>query len=162
MYIKEYWGNYIGGTDDSLNLVAYLEDKQKKELSLSEIFADLGLNKLAGDFTKTAVPLEFTHSNGVCTDFHFAIDVVTDLAALLLESKKSGGVNLHDLDEYDTPDFVVRITATPEERELMNRTLRHFATDPLSYDLSELVPEGDMREMAEICERLRRELEQSA
>ena len=28
--------------------------------------------------------LEFTHSDGVEMDFHFAIDVVTDLAAILL------------------------------------------------------------------------------
>ncbi|MFQ9273397.1 MAG: imm68 putative immunity domain-containing protein, partial [Faecalibacterium sp.] len=25
MYIKKYWGNFIGGSDDSLNLVAFLE-----------------------------------------------------------------------------------------------------------------------------------------
>ena len=24
MYIKKYWGNFIGGSDDSLNLVALL------------------------------------------------------------------------------------------------------------------------------------------
>ena len=31
-------------------------------------------------------------------DFHFAIDVVTDLAAILLECSVSGSVNLQDLD----------------------------------------------------------------
>ena len=36
-------------------------------------------------------------------DFHFAIDVVTDLAAILLECSVSGSVNLQDLDEYNTP-----------------------------------------------------------
>ena len=35
-------------------------------------------------------------------DFHFAIDVVTDLAAILLECSVSGSVNLQDLDEYNT------------------------------------------------------------
>ena len=40
MYIEKYWGNYIGGTDDSLTLLDYLMDKQKSEISLSEIFAD--------------------------------------------------------------------------------------------------------------------------
>ena len=30
MYIGKYWGNFIGGSDDSLKLVAFLED-QKKE-----------------------------------------------------------------------------------------------------------------------------------
>ena len=30
MYIDKYWGNYICVSDESLNLVAFLED-QKKE-----------------------------------------------------------------------------------------------------------------------------------
>ena len=38
MYIKKYWGNFIGGSDDSLNLVAFLEDQKKEEIPLSEIF----------------------------------------------------------------------------------------------------------------------------
>jgi len=29
MYIKKYWYQYIGGTDDSLTLVGYLCDKGK-------------------------------------------------------------------------------------------------------------------------------------
>lgn len=31
MYITKYWGDYIGGTDDSLNLMEYLAGKQKKK-----------------------------------------------------------------------------------------------------------------------------------
>lgn len=161
MYIKEYWGNYIGDTDDSLNLIVYLADKKKKDISLSEIFTDLGLDHLNGVFTETTVPLAFTHSNGTCMDFHYAIDLITDLAALLLESKKSGHVNLHDLDEYDAPDVDVHITATPVEYDLMNKTLKDFAIAPLTYDLSEMVPEEDMKEMAELCDQLRQELEQN-
>lgn len=45
MYIKKDWGNFIGGSDDSLNLVAFFEDLKKEEISLSEIFAQIGLNK---------------------------------------------------------------------------------------------------------------------
>lgn len=30
MYIKKYWGNFIGGSDDSLNLVSFLEDQKKR------------------------------------------------------------------------------------------------------------------------------------
>ena len=44
MYIKKYWGNFIGGSDDSLNLVAFLEDQKKEEIPLSEIFAKIGLS----------------------------------------------------------------------------------------------------------------------
>lgn len=32
MYIKKYWGNFIGGSDDSLNLVAFLEDQKQEEI----------------------------------------------------------------------------------------------------------------------------------
>lgn len=46
MYIKKYWYNYIGGTDDSLTLVDYLYDKGKTKIPLSEIFNDTGLSKL--------------------------------------------------------------------------------------------------------------------
>ena len=54
MYIIEkYWDNYIGSTDDSLTLLEYLIDKKKTEISLSEIFADIGLDKLNGDFRET-------------------------------------------------------------------------------------------------------------
>ena len=45
MYIKKYWGNYIGGSDDSLNLVEFLADQNKEEITLSEIFAKIGLDK---------------------------------------------------------------------------------------------------------------------
>ena len=102
MYIKKYWGNFIGGSDDSLNLVAFLEDQKKEEIPLSEIFAKIGLDKQNWDFRQTVEYLEFTHSDGVEMDFHFAIDVVTDLAAILLECSVSGSVNLQDLDEYNT------------------------------------------------------------
>ena len=98
MYIKKYWGNYIGGSDDSLNLVEFLADQNKEEITLSEIFAKIGLDKQNWDFHQTAGYLEFTHSNGVEMDFHFAIDVITDLAAILLECSVSGSVNLKDLD----------------------------------------------------------------
>ena len=79
MYIKKYWGNFIGGSDDSLNLVAFLEDQKKEKIPLSEIFAKIGLDKQNWDFRQTVEYLEFTHSDGVEMDFHFAIDVVTDL-----------------------------------------------------------------------------------
>ena len=121
MYIKKYWGNFIGGSDDSLNLVAFLVDQKKEEIPLSEIFAKIGLDKQNWDFRQTVEYLEFTHSDGVEMDFHFAIDVVTDLAAILLECSVSGSVNLQDLDEYNTPARRIRITVTPEEHDAMNK-----------------------------------------
>ena len=158
MYIKKYWGNYIGGTDDSLNLIAFLADQKQEEIPLSHIFAKIGLDKQNWDFHQTVEYLVFTCSDGLEMDFHFAIDLVTDLAAILLECSVSGAVDLHDLDEYITPSRLIRVTATPEEHAAMNRALSDFVRDPLSYDLHELVPEEDMLAMAEDCENLRQEL----
>ena len=158
MYIKKYWGNYIGGTDDSLNLIEFLKDQDQDEISLSEIFAKIGLDKQNWDFHQTVEYLVFTYPEGWEMDFHFAIDLVTDLAAILLECSVNGAVDLHDLDEYITPSRLIRVTATPEEHAAMNRALSDFVRDSLSYDLHELVPEEDMLAMAEDCENLRQEL----
>lgn len=162
MYIKKYWGNFIGGSDDSLNFVAFLEDQKKEEIPLSEIFAKIGLDKQNWDFRQTVEYLEFTHSDGVEMDFHFAIDVVTDLAAILLECSVSGSVNLQDLDEYNTPARRVRITATPEEHEAMDKALEDFVQDPLSYDISEMMGEDEITDMAYQVEMLRKELYEAA
>ena len=162
MYIKKYWGNFIGGSDDSLNLVAFLEDLKKEEIPLSEIFAKIGLGKQNWDFRQTVEYLEFTHSNGVEMDFHFAIDVVTDLAAILLECSVSGSVNLQDLDEYNTPSRRIRITATPEEHDAMNKALADFTQNPPEYDLSEMMDDEEIHEMARDVEALRKELYEAA
>ena len=162
MYIKKYWGNFIGGSDDSLNLVAFLEDQKKEEIPLSEIFTKIGLDKQNWDFRQTVEYLEFTHSDGVEMDFHFAIDVVTDLAAILLECSVSGSVNLQDLDEYNTPARRIRITATPEEHDAMNKALADFAQNPLEYDLSEMMDNEEIQEMARDVEALRKELYEAA
>ena len=161
MYIKKYWGNFIGGSDDSLNLVAFLEDQKQEEIPLSEIFAKIGLDKQNWDFHQTVEYLEFTHSNGVEMDFHFASDVVTDLAAILLECSVSGSVNLQDLDEYNTPARRIRITATPEEYDAMNKAMADFVQDPLSYDISEMMGKDEITDMAYQVEMLRKELYES-
>ena len=162
MYIKKYWGNFIGGSDDSLNLVEFLVDQKKEEIPLGEIFAKIGLDKQSWDFRQTVEYLEFTHSDGVEMDFHFAIDVVTDLAAILLECSVSGSVNLHDLDEYNAPSRRIRITATPEEHNAMNKALADFAQNPMEYDLSEMMSGEEIQEMARDVEALRKELYEAA
>ena len=131
---------------------------KKEEIALSEIFAKIGLDKQNWDFRQTVGYLEFTHSNGVEMDFHFAIDVLTDLAAIMLECSVSGSVNLQELDEYNTPSRRIRITATPEEHDAMNKALEDFAENPLSYDLHELMDDVEIQEMAQDVEAIRKEL----
>ena len=130
MYIKKYWDNFIGGSDDSLTLVEFLVDQKKEEIPLGEIFAKIGLDKQNWDFRQTVEYLEFTHSSGVEEDFHFAIDVVTDLAAILLECSVSGSVNLQDLDEYNTPPVT---SASPPRRRSTTPWTEPWRTLPRTH-----------------------------
>ena len=157
MYIEKYWGNYIGGTDDSLTLLDYLSDKQKSEIPLSEIFADTGLYKQNWDFRKTIEWLEYTDQDGMSREFYYAIDLVTDLAALMLECVVNGSVSLGELMDNDITN-TVRITFTEDEKTAMNKALADFVQNPLAYDLHEMVPDEDMQAMARDCENLRKEL----
>lgn len=157
MYIEKYWGKYIGGTDDSLTLLDYLSDKLKSEIPLSEIFADTGLNKQNWDFRETVQWLEYTDQNGMEHEFYYAVDVITDLAALMLECSVNGSVSLGELLDNENGN-IVRITFTEEEKNAINKALADFAQNPLAYDLHEMVPDEDMQEMAQDCENLRKEL----
>ena len=58
MYIKKYWGNFIGGSDDSLNLVAFLEDQKKEEIPLSEIFAKIA-DDAVSNFVRIQMEMRF-------------------------------------------------------------------------------------------------------
>ncbi len=161
MYIEnKYWNNYIGDTDDSLTLIDYLADKGKEEISLSEIFSDTGLDKLNWEFRQTDICLEHEDKADRKYEFYYAIDLITDLAALMLECKMSGSVDLCELygSDLDAVTTNICITATQEELAKMNMSLEDFVSEPLTYDLSEMCPEEDMQEMANLCEELRKEL----
>ncbi len=165
MYIAgKYWENYIGDTDDSLTLVEHLAGKGRREIAVGEVLADFGLAGFPdryepADFRQPEQPLVYTDPEGWETEIYFAIDLLADLAALLLECRMSGGVDLCELFEgAETDEPQVVITATAAEHELLDQILRDFAAQPLAYDLSEMCPEEDMRSMGALCEELRQEL----
>ena len=158
MYISKYWGDFIGGSDDSLSLVEFLDGLNKEEITLKEIFTGIGLDRQNMDFRQTVENLGFINSTGLEMDFYYAIDVVTDLAAILLECKISGHVNLRDLgDNEDVKNRCIRVVATEEEYTAIKVALEDFVKDPKSYDLYEMIGD-DIIEMAEIVKELRQEL----
>ena len=156
MYIKNYWGNYIGGTDDSLTLLDYLLDKQKSILTLDEIFQDIGLKKLKGNFC-TSPNLHYTDTKGMVYDFYYAIDLIGDLALLMLESAYKGTIALGELMDNQTKD-TLRLTFTESERLMMIDALAHFAKRPTLYDIHEVLTGEELQEMAEVYESVRQEL----
>ena len=84
MYIVKYWGDFIGGSDDSLSLVEFLDGLNKEEITLKEIFTGIGLDRQNMDFRQTVDNLKFTNSIRLEIYFNYAIDIVTYLAAILL------------------------------------------------------------------------------
>lgn len=158
MYISKYWGDFIGGSDDSLSLIEFLEDLNKEEITLKEIFTGIGLDRQNMDFRQTVENLEFTNSIGLEIYFNYAIDIVTDLAAILLECKNNGHVNIGELyGNEDEQNRCIRVVATEEEYTAIKAALEDFIKDPKSYDLYEMIGD-DIIEMAEIVKELRKEL----
>lgn len=155
MYIEKYWENYVGGSDDSLTLLEYLEGKEKEQITVGEIFEESGLNHL-DSFQNTDSPLEVP-IDGFEAEIHYAISLITDLVALLLECKVNGSVNISEL-LGDDRECVVSITATEQEHGIINKAIMDFVADPLSYDLCEMVEEEEILEMSQVCEEIRKEL----
>lgn len=92
-------------------------------------------------------------------EIRYAIDLITDLAALLLECKVNETVDLCELfEEAETSVPQIRITAASKEHELIHKVLTEFVSDPLAFDLSGMCSEEEMLEMAEICGELKQEL----
>lgn len=156
MYIEKYWENYIGGTDDSMTLLEYLAGKEETELSLGEIISDSGLDKLES-FRETdgglSLPVE-----GFDAEIQYAIDLVTDLAALLLECRESGSIDLSELSDMCDEGTKLCINASPEEMTMIDKAIADFIAEPTAYDIAEMLSEEELSEMAEICGELYREL----
>ena len=92
MYITgKYWNNYIGDSDDSLTLLEYLANKQEETITLEEVFSDLGLEALDGDFRHPEEPITTSINipeagiEDLYVDFYFAINIILDLAAMRME-----------------------------------------------------------------------------
>lgn len=69
---------------------------QEHLYGLYGILKKIGPQKQGENFRKTVGPLEFTNSIGIDVAFHFAIDVITDLATIGLECKVNGSVDLRE------------------------------------------------------------------
>lgn len=161
MYIDSYWGDYIGGSDDSLTLTYYLAQKGQQLLPLSEIFADFGAKTIFEAPRTTTPPLSYTGPDGGMMALDYVIDLAGDLAALLLECRQNGSVDLAELDdtlELEEGAGRISILPSPAEYEQLGRILADFAAAPEAYDIAEMLSPDELDEMAEVFGQLHREL----
>lgn len=161
MYISKWWGDLIGGSDDSLALLDYLEQLDLTDVTLDQILKDLGFDVLLseGDLKNGGhIGFDRRSASGMFrVELDIACGALIDLAAIVLECRKSGYVDLHDLDENRKP-CKLYIEASEEKRNLLRDELNKFSCNPLSYDLAELVPAEDMRELADKAKMIADEL----
>ncbi|UNK15832.1 imm68 putative immunity domain-containing protein [Paenibacillus sp. N3/727] len=161
MYISKWWGELIGGSDDSLVLIDYLEQLDSTDATLNQILKDLGFDVLLseGDLKNgRGIGFDIKNANGMFrAELDIACGALIDLSAIVLESLKSGYVDLHDLDEARQP-CKLYIDSSEEKRNLLRDELYKFSRNPLAYDLAELVPADDMRELAEKAKMIADEL----
>lgn len=157
MYIEKYWENSVGGSDDTMTFMDYLEYKQKSELTISEILEETGLSELKGNYRQTDVPLQVEIEEGLEAEMHYAIDIVAVLAALILECKVNGYVNLQDLDSTKD-EFHIKLLATEDELNLFTEALKDYVDNSEEYDIVEMMTEDELHDVLAGCDSLRREL----
>ncbi|MGG3280466.1 imm68 putative immunity domain-containing protein [Paenibacillus solani] len=161
MYISKWWGELIGGSDDSLALIDYLEQLESTNVTLNQILENLGFDVLLskGDLENGgSIGFDIKNANGTFrAEIDVACSALIDLSAIVLESYKSGYVDLHDLDEARQP-CKLYIDSSQEKRNLLRDELYKFSRNPLAYELAELVPADDMRELAEKAKMIADEL----
>lgn len=156
MYIEKYWGECVGGSDDALSFMDYLEQKNQSEISVKEIFEDLGLDTMEGNFRQSEEPIVF-ELGGLEAEIYYAIEVVTTLAALILECKKTGYINLAEIGNA-SEDMNVKITYTDAELNVIKNALADYVENANEYDIAEMMDEDELDEIVEGCDMLRKEL----
>ncbi|MED0894404.1 imm68 putative immunity domain-containing protein [Aneurinibacillus migulanus] len=165
MYIERWWGEYIGGTDDTYTLIDYFVSREFEldipaEINVKNILRDFQLTNAweIKDLRQTK-DIYFINDNGHRHDIGCAINLLMDVTAIILECQKNGKVHLTDLDGgIMDKDAVISLKAEKEELALLKKMLGDFIHHPLSYDLAELCPEDDMSEIAKQCKEIMTEL----
>ncbi len=153
MMIDRYWGRFFGSTIDSAVLLDYL-DLKDEVVSLTEIFADLGLDQLSGNFTEAQLN---TVVLGRKYHFDSAFQVILDLSVLLLESKRVGRFNLARVG--GARSRMMRIDTEPKENIQITQALKYFALMPEEHAIAAGMDDDELFELGDLCEELRLQLD---
>lgn len=156
----KYWNHYIGDTDDSLSLIEYLADKRCRKIKLKDVFSELGFDSNDYNFRNPQVSLVVSLRDGIEIDFKYAIQVLCDLAAILLECRRNGSVDLQELGgcALEKDEIPISLISTAAEEKILLKVLADFCKSPMDYNLSEMCETEELEEMAAICDELRDEL----
>ena len=158
LFINKWWGNYIGGCDDSFLLLDYFGTSPASTWTLRQIFEDMHLDLAleSGDIENS--DLYFEQEKGYEPHFDMAIDVVIDLSAILLECLHNQQVVIKNLDESTKYRKTIIISASKQDILLLKNGLDKFINTPLSFDLANMMSENDLTELIHDCKAVSNEL----
>lgn len=153
MMIDRYWGRFFGATPDSAILLEYL-DLKDEVVTATEIFADLGLDQLSGNFTEAHLD---TTVLGRQYHFDSAFQVILDLSVLILESKQAGCFNLARVG--GARSRMMRIDIAAKENTQITQALKYFALMPEEHVIAQELDDDELFELGDLCEELRAQLD---
>lgn len=158
LFISKWWGNYIGGCDDSFLLLDYFGTSPSSTWTLRQIFEDIHLDSIleSGEFENS--DLYFELKPGYEPHFDMTIDVVIDLSAILLECLHNKQVAMKELDESTKYQKDIIISASKQDILLLKSGLEKFINAHQSFDLANLMNENDLTELICDCKAVRDEL----
>lgn len=150
--IETYWGNYFGTwTPDSATLIEYLATKTPK-VELHEIFHELGLEALNGNYTDAELDATIA---GVRYHFTNAFHVILDLSILLAQSNTNG----LDLASVGKQSAEIVIVPSSKESTQITQALKYFTLMPEAYRFSESLSEEDVQVLEDLVEEVRLKLD---
>lgn len=151
MYIDKWWGNYIGGSDDSLLLLDYFGTRNISHFELNIILEDTGLASLLKNGGMENGDLSFKVNEGYIPHFNMAVDVLTDLSAIVLECLQSGKVAITDLDSSSKYPQTITIDCQKEDIKLLIDGLEKFIGNPEIFQLADMMDEESLKELVSDC-----------
>ena len=122
--------NVFGTSDEATALLKHLQQRSGETIDITDVFTELGLDKLSGNYTDTQLE-----------GYGDAFMVVAALAALIVEE---GEVTLH---------------VDAKEKTQISTALKYFALSPEEHAVAERFDEDDLYEVADLAEELRGQLD---
>lgn len=144
LYIKKWWGNYVGGCDDSLLLLDYFGKQTQSNLELSKILSDMHLNALLIENSINGGDAYFQSEETYEPHFDMAVDVVIDLSAILLESIKNGMIGIKHLNSSSKYSNNFSISTSKDDAMLLLNGLNNFINTPQKYELADFMDESEL------------------
>lgn len=146
-YIGKYWEKSIGGSDEAMLFIDYLAAKDKPVLAVRDILEETGINRLNGNLRHVEDSVALPLGGGMeAAEVHYPIEIVTVLAALMLECRVSGSVNYNDLDSTREKKEL-KLFYGAEELKKVKEMLSDYVRNPKEYDIYELMLEDEAKEV---------------